>query len=368
MSGPYRPTRAVVDLDALRHNIRAVMPDDADLMAVVKADAYGHGDVACARAALEAGATWIGVALVEEGLVLREAGIDAPILCLSEFPPGAEADALAGSLTPTVYSQGGFDRLLAAAADPGVTLGGVHVKVDTGMHRVGMAPDEIPAFVEHIRGAGLTVAGLWTHLARAEDDAELTKKQLERFLEVVDAVRALGVEPKLHAANSAATMLYPETHLDIVRPGIAIYGLAANPALASSAGLKPALTWKSAVSFAKRLAAGESVSYGQTHTLERDAWIATVPVGYEDGYSRRLSNRADVLIGGKRRRVVGNVTMDQILVDCGDDEIAVGDEVVLLGAQGDERVSAEELAEINGTVHYEVLCAISERVPREYVG
>ncbi len=368
MSGPYRPTRAVVDLDAVRHNVRTVMPDDAELMAVVKADAYGHGDVACARAALEAGATWIGVALVEEGLVLRDAGIDAPILCLSEFPPGAERDALAGALTPTVYSDGGFDRLLAALG----TLDGapreVHVKVDTGMHRVGMAPGDAPAFVERIRASGIAITGLWTHFARAEDDAELTKNQLERFLEVAEAVRSSGQRPRLHAANSAATMLYPETHLDIVRPGIALYGLAASPELAESAGLRPALRWQSAVSFAKRLAAGESVSYGHTHTLERDAWVATVPVGYEDGYSRRLSNRADVLIGGKRRRVIGNVTMDQILVDCSDDEIAVGDEVVLLGARGGERVSAEELARINGTVHYEELCAISERVPREYVG
>ncbi len=367
MSGPYRPTRAVVDLDAIRHNVRMILPDDADLMAVVKADAYGHGDAAVARAALEAGATQIGVALVEEGFALRAAGIEAPILCLSEFPPGAEEDALAGDLTPTVYSDGGFDRLLAAIREP-AAQDQVHVKVDTGMHRVGMEPNDVPVFVARIHEAGIRTTGLWTHFARAEDDPDLTKHQLERFLEVAEAVRAYGQEPKLHAANSAATMLYPETHLDIVRPGIAIYGLAATPELAEAAGLRPALTWKSAVSFAKRLPAGESVSYGHTHTLERDAWVVTVPVGYEDGYSRRLSNRADVSIGGRRRRVIGNVTMDQILVDCGDDEIAVGDEVVLLGAQGNERISAEELAEINGTVHYEVLCAISERVPREYVG
>ena len=365
----FRPTVAVVDLDAVAHNVRAILPAQADLMAVVKANAYGHGAVPVARAALAAGAARLGVALVEEGLELRAAGIDAPILTLSEAPLGSEEEAIRAGLTLTLYSQRGLEALSAAAASVG-TMPSVHVKVDTGMHRVGVFPPEgFTGFVRAVRDAGFPIEGAWTHLARAEDDGATTSAQMELFGELLEKLDAEGLRPPLtHAANSAATVLYPETHFDIVRPGLAIYGLVATPQLQAHLGLHPALSWRSAVSFAKRLPAGASVSYGHTFTLERDAWVATVPVGYADGYSRRLSNRADVLIGGRRRPVIGNVTMDQCMVDCGDDAVAPGDEVTLLGQQGDEEITAWELAEHNGTVPYEVLCAIGERVPREYRG
>lgn len=363
----HRPTVVEVDLDAVRHNVRRLKPPGVELMAVVKADAYGHGDAPVARAALEAGATWLGVALVEEGIGLRDAGVDAPILVLSEVPSGAEEDAVAFRLTPTLYTERGLTRMVQAAEAAGRRIE-VHVKLDTGMHRVGLWPPEAaPAFCRRVADAGLALGGLWTHFASSESDEATTRDQLARFLAAAEAVRALGLAPRhLHAANSAATILYPESHLDLVRPGAAVYGLAAGPEL--DRGLRPAMTLRSEVTLVKRLEAGERLSYGHRYVLERDSWVATVPVGYEDGYARLLSCRADVLIRGKRRRVAGTITMDQLLADCGDDEVAPGDEVILLGEQGGERIAAEELAELAGTIGYEIVTSVSERVPREYRG
>jgi alanine racemase len=360
-----RPTRVDVDLDAIRHNVRTLKPEDAGLMAVVKADAYGHGDVAVAGAAVEAGATWIGVALVEEGLRLREAGIEAPILVLSEFPPGSEPAAITAGLTPTLYSDAALARLSEAAVGADV---GVHVKVDTGMHRVGVYPPEVTtAFVDRVVSRGLRLEGLWTHYASSSEDEKTTLVQLECFLGVVADVRAAGHQPALlHTANSGATILYPETHLDLVRTGIAMYGLEPAPGVTDGLGLRPALTWRSTVAMAKRLPAGERVSYGHRYRLDREANVATVPVGYADGYPRILSSRADVLIRGHRCRVAGSVTMDQLIVDCGDLPVDAGDEVVILGAQGEETVSAEEVARLAGTIGYEIVTGIGSRVPRGY--
>jgi len=364
----YRPTSVMIDLDAVRHNVRVLKPGDSELMAVVKANAYGHGDVEVARAALEGGATWLGVALVEEGIRLRDSGIEAPILTLSEFPAGSEGDALGADLTPTVYSEAGLEGLAAAARRLGRSAV-VHVKVDTGMHRVGVWPQEDAlTFARRSQDAGLLVEGLWTHFASADVDDATTLEQLRVFLLLVKRCLSEGIQPAyVHAANSAALIKHPESHLDIVRPGMAIYGLSPGVDI-SHLGLRPVLTWRSAVTFSKRLPAGERVSYGHTYRLERDSTVVTVPVGYADGYSRRLSSRADVLIRGKRFPVAGNVTMDQVLVDCGDDPVGVGEEVVLLGCQGDAEIAAEELADLNSTINYEVVCAIGERVHREYTG
>ena len=363
----YRPTIAEIDLDAVRHNVRALRPRSADLMAVVKADGYGHGDVEVAEAAVEAGAAWLGVALVEEGVRLREAGLRTPILVLSECPAGSETDALAAGLTPTVYTAAGLSRLASAAAGREV---GVHVKVDTGMHRAGVYPPEATAaFLDRVAGAGLRLDGLFTHFATAGEDAVMVEEQLALFQKVVEDVRAAGHEPGLlHASNSAATLLHPQAHLDLVRTGIATYGIEPEPGVGADRGLRPALRWRSAVAMVKRLPAGERTSYGQRYRLERDAWVATVPVGYADGYPRQLSSRADVLIGGRRCRVAGNVTMDQIIVDCGEAEPAAGEEVVLLGRQGDETITAYELAGLAGTIPYEILTGIGRRVPRAYRG
>ena len=364
----FRPTVAEIDLDAVRHNVRTLKPARAELLAVVKADGYGHGDVQVARAALHAGASRIGVALVEEGVRLRDHGVSAPILVLSEFPPGSEKEALTAGLTPSVYTPEG----LAGLADASEALDravGVHLKLDTGMHRVGLwPPAEAPAFARKVVDAGLVLEGLWTHFALAEDDPEATRAQLKLLLEARDALAREGIRPTfVHAANSAATIGLPETHLDLVRPGIALYGLDPGGGLGPGAGLRAALTWRSSVAMVKRLTAGERVSYGWRYELERDAMMATVPVGYDDGYRRELGGKADVLIGGRRHRVAGVVTMDQLLVDCGDAEVASGDEVVLIGAQGDERITAEELAGRTRTIGYEIVTSIGARVPREYL-
>jgi len=367
----HRPTVAVVDLEAIRHNVAVLKPERAEVMAVVKANGYGHGSVPVARAALSAGASWLGVALVEEGIELRDAGITGPILVLSEFPPGSEKEALEAGLVPSLYTEDGLHRLTEAAGSLGRSVG-VHVKVDTGMHRVGIDPDQVPSLVSRLLDSGLELAGLWTHFAKSEEtDDPFTSVQLERFNGVAAMLREDGVVPPyLHAANSAAIITRPDSHLDLVRLGIAMYGLCPGPALSLEAGrsLRPAMELKSAVTMVKRVPAGEAVSYGQRYALERASTIATVPVGYADGYSRLLSGKAQVLIRGRRYPVAGTVTMDQLMVDCGDDAIEVGDQVVLIGRQGDERITPDDLAAWMGTINYEVVCGVSERVPREYVG
>jgi alanine racemase len=361
VSTGFRPTVAEIDLEAIRHNVRAVKPPDAELMAVVKANGYGHRAIPVARAALQGGAAWLGVALVEEGLELREAGIDAPVLVLTELPPGSERDALEARLTPTLYSERALRALAQAAPPDGV---GVHVKVDTGMHRVGIPPQEAPGLVEDAVAAGLRIDGLWTHFARAEEPGDpTTARQLQLFLEVCSELESRGIRPRYrHAANSGATIAAPETHLDLVRVGAAMYGIAPGPQ--PPVDLRPAMTLRSAVTHSKRVPPGHGISYGHRHRTERETTIATVPIGYADGYLRSLSNSGRVLIRGNRYPVVGSVTMDHLMVDCGDDPITVGDDVVLFGRQGDGEIRVEEVAAWAGTIAWEVVCAVSERVPR----
>jgi alanine racemase len=363
----YRPTLVQVDLDAVRHNVRLLKPEGVELMAVVKAEGYGHGAAPVARAALEGGASRLGVSLVEEGLALREGGISAPILVLTEFPPGSEKEALAAGLTPSVYSEDG----LAAVADAASAIGRpvhVHLKVDTGLHRVGVwPPEDAPPFASRIGEAGLEIEGLWTHFADAEEDDEGTRRQAERLLEVRDALAGRGIRPRLlHAANTAATMRFPGAHFDLVRPGVGVYGIDPGGGIAEPFGLRPALSWRSAVAAVRRLAAGERISYGGRHALEHDATVATIPVGYADGYPRSATGRAEVLIGGRRRPVVGTITMDQIMVDCDDDRVEPGDDVVLIGSQQDGRITIEELAGWAGSIGREIATGIGGRVPRSY--
>ena len=366
----FRPTIAEVDLDAIRHNVRLLKPPAAELMAVVKANGYGHGALPVATAALGAGATWLGVALVEEGIALREAGIEAAILMLTEFPPGSEKDALAAGLTPSLYSDQGLDRLAEAAHTFGEAKIGVHVKLDTGMHRVGLEPSEVVPFAKRIEDSGLRIDGVWTHFARAEELDDLSiGKQLTLYTQAIEALAAAGVPVRYrHVANSAATIALPETHFDLVRVGVALYGISPGRAIDGRVALRPAMSLRSQVSLAKRVVAGEGVSYGLRYRLERDSTIATVPVGYADGYARALAERGRVLIKGKRYPIAGTVTMDQLTVDCGDDEVEVGDEVVLFGRQDDEEITADEVASWYGTIGYEVVCAVGDRVLREYRG
>jgi alanine racemase len=371
---------AEVDLPAIAHNVgllrQVVAP--AELLAVVKADGYGHGASPVAAAALDAGATALGVAIVDEGVALRDDGIEAPVLVLSE-PRVDELDAcVAFDLEPTVYTPGGIEGVAASAARLGRPCR-VHVKVDTGMHRVGAAPHEALALVEAVdTDPFLELGSVFTHCAVADEpDDPFTGEQLRRFAAVLDELGVAGLHPPyVHAANSAGALCHPDARLDLVRCGIAVYGIAPAPGLAAAfpavGELRPALSLKSTVSLVKEVAGGERISYGLRHRFDRDTIVATVPIGYADGVPRRLhALGAEVLVGGRRRPVVGVITMDQLMVDCGpvgaDAPIPeVGDEVVLLGEQGGEQIPAEDWAGRLGTIAYEVVCGIGPRVPRLY--
>jgi alanine racemase len=361
---------AEIDLDAVGHNVgvlrKAAAP--AGVWAVVKADAYGHGAVAIGRAALDAGCDGLCVALTAEGVTLRQAGIAAPILVLSEQPPEHAAAIVANDLTPTVMTIEGVDALAGAGRGTGV-----HVKVDTGMHRVGAAPADVPALVAHIAEAApaLRLTGIFTHLAIADEPADpYTARQLATFDAVLAALAPGCLDGVVvHAANSAGGLAHIDARRTFIRTGIALYGISPGPAIDVLARpLRPVLSLRARVSFVKRLAAGERLSYGLRHTLAAETTVATVPLGYADGVRRGLTNVGDVLIGGRRRRIIGTVTMDQLMVDCGDDDVRRGDEVVLIGAQGDERITAEEWAGHLGTIGYEIVCGIGPRVPRRLVG
>ncbi len=368
----YRPTFAEIDLTAIRDNVRTLAARTApsvEKLAVVKANAYGHGDVEVARASLDAGASRLGVALVEEGARLREAGIEAPILVLVEATPDAAKEIVAQELTPSVFTLAAAEALNEAASAAGRRLR-VHVCVDTGMHREGAPFEHGLRLVEDVaRLEALELEGLWSHFAMGEQDAHpFTVAQIERFSDLCTSVQRRGIDvPVRHLSSSAGIVLFPDAHLDLVRMGIMIYGLHPHPTIASRIELRPAMRLVSAVGTARRVGAGEGVSYGHTYTPDRETTIATVLIGYGDGYTRLLSNRGAVLIGGRRRRVAGRVTMDQIMVDCGDDDVGPGDEAVLLGRQGADEISAEEIADEIGTINYEVVTSVGPRVPRRYL-
>jgi alanine racemase len=335
----------------------------------VKADGYGHGAAEVARAALEGGAASLAVALVEEGVALRRAGVDASILVLSEPPSDAMAAVVEHGLTPTLYSAKAVEAA-AGAAPAGAPLA-VHVKADTGMHRVGARPDEAASLARLVHDTpSLHLEGLWTHLAVADDpDDPYTAEQLERFEDLRSRLAAAGVVPDVvHAANSAGAIAHPASRYDVVRCGIALYGEAPSAALAGHIELQPAMSLKARVSFVKRVPAGARISYGLRYTAPVETTIATVPLGYADGLARRSFDvGGEVLVDGRRCPLAGVVTMDQVMVDCGPDaHVELGDEVVVIGAQGGDAITAHEWAERLGTISYEVLCGIGPRVPRVY--
>jgi alanine racemase len=333
--------------------------------AVVKADGYGHGAVDVARTAIAAGAEGLCVALVQEGIDLRRAGIDAPILLLSEQPPQAAPHIVGYRLTPTVYERTFLDAIVA---EHPVGLP-VHLKIDTGMQRVGAHPHAAPSLASAIteRAPAVRLAGMYTHLAvaddRDDDAVEFTDRQLASFAKVVDQLPRV---PVVHAANSAAALSRPDARLSLVRAGIAIYGISPGPGVdALCTDLRPAMEFKALVSFVKQVRAGSRISYGLRHRFDRDTTVATIPVGYADGVPRRLSDvGGEVLVDGRRCPIVGVVTMDQLMVDCGDLDVRVGDEVTLIGQQGDERIRAEDWARALDTIGYEIVCGVSHRIPR----
>ena len=379
-----RPTSAVVDLEALSANAaelaRRAAP--AALCAVVKADGYGHGSVAAGRAALAGGATWLAVALVEEGVELRDAGVTAPILLLSEPRPNEMVEVVAHDLRPSVYSPAGLAAASAAAAAAARRLP-VHLKIDTGMNRVGAHPDDALLLARAIAArADLELEGVWTHCAVADElDNPFTDEQLGRYEHVLGLLASRDGVPgpfRRHAANSAllisagrpdASPIRRRGRYDMVRAGIALYGLPPGVALAGDLdGLRPVMGLRTEVSYVKTVRAGEAVSYGLAHRFDSDTRVATVPIGYADGARRDYGVcGGQVLIRGRRRSVVGVVTMDQLMVDCGTDgDVVAGDEVVLIGGQGTESIGAEEIAARLGTIPYEVVCDVGRRVRRHY--
>lgn len=366
-------TTAHTDLGAVRRNLEGVRArvGDRQVLLAVKADAYGHGAVEVARMVERTRcADWLGVATVPEALDLRAAGVGLPILKLSHALSDDEVDAaLAADVTLTVVDAASVDAVAAAAARAGRSAS-VHLKVDTGMRRIGAEPADAVALARRVDAAGLRLEGLFSHLPVSDtpDDAsrEFTAAQIARFAGVVAAVEeARGRVPLRHLAASAGVLMHPDSWFDLVRPGIMAYGSLPDPASEPTVPLSPALRWTTRVAFCKSVAAGETVGYGRTWTAPRDTWIATLPVGYADGYSRLLSNRGRVLVGGRSFPLVGRVCMDQVMVDVGTpDAVRVGDEVVLVGRSGDEEITVAELADLMGTITYEVTCLIGARVVR----
>ncbi len=368
-----RPTWVEIDLHAIKHNIkeiRRVTHPGAAIMAVVKANAYGHGVLPVASVLLANGATSLAVAIPEEGIYLRQQGITVPILLLGLTLPGQAEEIVHHNLTPTVATWDSAVALADAARRLGSSVG-VFVKLDTGMHRIGLQFHEAVGFVKNLLTLqGLTVQGIFTHFSMSDlQDKSYTHRQFQCFQQVVTELRNQDIDiPLKSTANSAAVSDLPATHLDIVRPGIILYGLPPSEEVGGNLSLLPAMQFKTRVIYVKKVPPGSKISYGGTFTTSAETVIATLPVGYADGYNRLLSNRADVLIQGTRCPVVGRVCMDQITVDVTHlPPVAIGEEAVLFGRQGQEEISVDEIAGILNTINYEVVCWVGDRVPRVYI-
>lgn len=358
-----------VDLEAIRDNIRWFREfSRVQVMAVVKANAYGHGMVQVAEVALQAGATWCGVARVEEALALHAAGLGCPILLLGYTPPDQMEEVIRREISMTIWDAVQIKRASLAAKKAG-TPARLHLKVDSGMSRIGVQPEAALDLARKMhKTPGVIFEGLFTHFARADEaDAAATDAQEQRFREVLARLEKEGLRPPfVHAANSAAGLTRPSAHFDLIRVGIAMYGLHPSAECPLPVTFRPALSWKAVLSQVKVLPPGRGVSYGHIYTTRGRERVGTIPVGYADGFRRIPGNRA--LVGGRRVAVIGRVCMDQVMVQL--DEVPqarAGDEVVLIGRQGEAHITAEEVAELWGTINYEVTCAICARVPRVYL-
>jgi alanine racemase len=365
-----RPTFCFIDLDALRWNFRQAkgrIAPGVRVLSIVKANAYGHGAVEVARLLAEEGSDGFGVATVEEGAEVRRAGVSSPIVVLPGVYPEQLPEIVEYRLTPAVCDLEMLLGLEEAARRRGVRPS-FHLKVDTGMGRIGFPATEVDSWLSSLKNLqALQLEGLFSHFAQAESvEGSYTIRQLESFRRVVERVQAAGHRPAwTHLANSAAVITLPAAHYNMVRPGLMLYGVYPSPQPARQISLKPALSWKTRILQLKKVPAGSSISYGQTFVTKRDSVIATLPVGYADGYSRLLSNRGEVLVHERRAPVVGRVCMDLTMVDVTDIGGArSGDEVVLLGAQGQETIAVDEMAAWAETISYEIFTSISARVPR----
>lgn len=374
MKEPRRPVWAEVDLKNVKFNlaqVRNLIAENTEIMAVVKADAYGHGVIPVAEALIEEGVDRLAVALPGEGQELRQAGIDLPVQILGEVLPSQVEALMKYDLIPTLCKRNTAFGLSEIAGGKGKKVK-VHIKVDTGMGRIGKRPEEAVDYIKFVSDLPhLEIEGIMTHFARADEhNKDYTYEQWESFKNVLAGVRAAGIEiPLVQVANSAAILDLPEMNLDLVRPGIMLYGLLPSGEIKNKIELKPVLSWKARIVYIKEVPAGSGISYGTTYITDRPTEVATIPLGYADGYSRLLSNKGEVLIHGQRAPILGRVCMDQFMVDVTDiPSAAVGDEVVLIGRQGNAEITATELAKHIGTINYEVLCGISKRIERIYKG
>jgi alanine racemase len=367
-----RPTFCFIDLDALRWNFRQIrerVGPAVKILAMIKANAYGHGAPAVAQALAAEGCEAFGVATLEEGVELRQAGIRAPILILAGVYPEQVDQFVQNTLTPVLHELETLRKLDTALHDRGATLK-IHLEVDTGMGRIGFLAAEIDSWLPELsKLKSVELEGIFSHFSEAESSNEqYTETQLKNFLCVVDRLRHAGLlTPLVHMAKSAALITVPASHLAIVRPGLILYGIYPSPDMAKDIALKPLLTWKTRIIQLKRLSKGASIGYGRTFVTGRQSLIATLPVGYADGYQRVLSNCAAVLVRGNRAPVVGRISMDLTTIDVTDIRgVKQGDEVVLLGRQGSAEISVDEMAAWSNTISYEILTSIGARVPRIY--
>lgn len=365
-----RPTWAEIDLSCLGFNlaqIKRFVSPEVKIMPIVKADAYGHGLVEVSQYLLSQGIDYLGIATVDEGMILRDSGIGIPLLILGSITPEETEAVLEYNLIPTVCNLEVATRFNNLALQKN-RHANVHIKIDTGMGRIGISCQEALDFFLKLKELpNLVIEGIWTHFASAEE-AEFTNVQLNRFNFVIGGLRQLGFNfLYIHAANSTAILRNKESHFNLVRPGLTLYGVYPDASLREIVELKPVMMIKTRTVFLKKVSAGQSISYGRTFITSRESLIATLPVGYGDGYSWLLSNRGVVLVKGMRVPVVGRVCMDQIMIDVTEvPDVKIGEEVVLVGQQGNERITAEELASMATTIPYEVLCKISPRIPRIY--
>ncbi|HEX7801266.1 MAG TPA: alanine racemase [Pseudoxanthomonas sp.] len=366
-----RPTRIRVDLGALTHNLRALHSHTGvPVMGIVKANAYGHGLVPVALHLEAQGIAQLGVAFVEEGLALRRAGVKVPILVLGGIHAPQVTQFLIHDLEVTVSSIDKLRQVEQAAESIG-RKAVIHLKIDTGMERIGVHSESAAAFIEAaVASRWCTVKGVYSHLACSDDPSSaMTAEQLQRFLAACSHFERIGAPmPLRHLANSGGVLHFPETWLDMVRPGIALYGVMPDPASRATVALKPALSLVSSVVYFKVVGAGRTVSYGATWTAKADTRVITLPIGYGDGYPRALSSRGQVLVRGQRHPIIGRICMDQFMVDIGPAGTAYnGDEVVLIGRQGDAAIDCEAVAQAAGTIPYEILTGLNQRIPREYL-
>jgi len=366
-----RPTVGEVDLGALEFNYRQIkkrIPEDVKLLAVVKADAYGHGAVPVSLRLERLGVEYLGVAIPEEGVELRKGGVKAPILVLGGIFGGEVDQIFRFRLTPVIFRKDSL-KTLSREAERRRRRVKVHLKVDTGMGRLGVPLNLWPDFLREVRRfPKIETEGILSHFSMTDEEKSFTQKQWRTFQRAVAIAQELGISSRyLHMANSATLTAFPGYSAGLVRPGIMLYGSYPSPTFRSLISLKPVMTLKTRIHFLKSVPPGARISYGGTFKARRESLIATLPIGYADGYSRALSNHGEVLIEGKRAPVVGKVCMDFVMVDVTDiPRVSVGDEVVLMGRQGKEQISPEEIAEKIGSISYEVLCSIGKRVPRIY--